>query len=86
MLVLKSAKEGKAVHSIESYTDADIAPISRKKGGIIHAMLTKRPEYQRHQHFLLPIKNNNGFARIIYKPKLKKSIMQNIRVQRAITI
>ena len=86
MLVLKSAKEGKAVQSIESYTDADIESISRKKGGIIHAMLNKRPEYERHQHFLLPIKNNNGFARIIYKPKLKKSIMQNIKVQRAITI
>lgn len=85
-IVLKTDKEGKKLQSIENYKDGDPASIQRSRGGIIHAMLNNRSEYNLYQHFILPIKNSDGYARIIYKPKLKKSIMQNLKVQRAITI
>ena len=86
MIVLKTDNTGKNVQNIENYKDGDTQTIQRSRGGIIHAMLNKRTEYDLHQHFILPIKNSDGFARIIYKPKLKKSIMQNVNVQKAITI
>ena len=83
MIVLKSDSNGHKLQSIENYADADTQYIQRAKGGIIHAMLNKREEYDRYQHFILPLKNNKGYARIIYKPKLKKSIMQNVKIQKA---
>lgn len=86
MIVLKSSSEGMEIQSIENYKDGDNESITRARGGIIHAMLNKRPEYDSYEHFILPIKNSEGFARIIYRPKLKKSIMQNVKVQKAITI
>jgi hypothetical protein len=86
MIVLRSEDGQKKLQSIENYSDGDSQTIQRPRGGIIHAMLNKRHEYERYQHFILPIKNSEGYARIIYKPKLKKSIMQNIKIQRAITI
>ncbi len=85
-LVLKTDEEGKKVQSIENYKDGDSESIQRARGGIIHAMLNNRAEYELYQHFILPIKNSDGNARIIYKPKLKKSIMQNVRVQSAATL
>jgi hypothetical protein len=82
-LVLKTDEDGKKIQSIENYKDGDSESIQRARGGIIHAILNNRTEYDIYQHFILPIKNKNGNARIIYKPKLKKSIMQNVRVQSA---
>jgi hypothetical protein len=82
-IVLKSGNDGNEIQTIENYKDGDQESIQRARGGIIHAMLNNRVEYDLYQHFILPIKNNDGNARIIYKPKFKKSIMQNIKLQSA---
>jgi len=82
-IVLKSGNDDNEIQTIVNYKDGDQESIQRARGGIIHAMLNNRVEYDLYQHFILPIKNNDGNARIIYKPKFKKSIMQNIKLQSA---
>lgn len=70
----------KSIQSIEKYSDGDSETITRKRGGIIHAMLNKRKEYYDNNHFLLPIKNGCGQARLLYKSNLGHTILQNLRV------
>jgi hypothetical protein len=79
-LVFRSEKNTKVLQNIERYTtDGDSETIMRARGGIIHAMLNKRLEYDQHSHFLLPIKNKYGQARILYKPKIGRSVIQNLK-------
>ena len=80
-LVLVSETGGKkSIQSIERYADGDPATITRRRGGIIHAMLNKRKEYSDNNHFLLPIKNKAGKARLLYKSNLGHTILQNLKV------
>ena len=79
-MVLREDENGKVLQNIERYADANPETISRPKGGIIHAMLNKRDEYDKHTHFILPIRNNNGEARFLYKAKLGHRIIQNLKV------
>ena len=85
LMVLRRDGENKLLQNIERYqSDGIPESITRKRGGIIHAMLNKRPEYERHQHFILPIRNNNGQARFIYKSNTGHTILENIRTNRAV--
>ena len=82
LIVFAKAKGGgKELQVIESYADGDSETITRPRGGIVHAMLNKRIEYAQNRHFLLPIKNNRGEARWLYKSNIGHAILQNLRVQ-----
>ena len=79
--VLRSVKDGKVLQNIEQYSDGDPETITRPRGGIIHAMLNKRKEYDTYSHFILPIKNLRGEARFIYKSRIGKTIIRNLKNQ-----
>lgn len=79
--VLRSVKENKVIQNIEQYSDGDPETITRPRGGIIHAMLNKRKEYDTYSHFILPIKNQRGEARFIYKSRIGKTIIRNLKNQ-----
>lgn len=86
MIVLRVEGGEKRIQNIERYTtDGDPETITRAKGGVVHAMLNRRPEYDRNRHFILPIRNNRGQMRFLYKSNLGHMILQNLRVQRAVT-
>lgn len=84
LIVLKTDKKtgARSLQNIERYDDGDASTISRPRGGIVHAMLNKRREYDENRHFLLPIRNNLGQIRFLYKAKLGPSIFQNLLVQK----
>ena len=82
-MVLRTEQEQLVLQNIERYkTDGNVETITRKRGGIIHAMLNKRREYVTHSHFILPIRNNFGEARFMYKANLGHKILQNLKVHR----
>lgn len=81
-MVLRSSSTGLSIQNIEQYSDGNSEDITRARGGIIHAMLNRRPEYTRYTHFILPIKNEHGEARFLYKANLGHSILQNLKVHR----
>lgn len=84
LLVFRSEKNGeRKLQHIERYKDGDPITITRPRGGIVHAMLNKRAEYDNNQHFILPIRNASGQARFLYKSNIGHSILQNLKVQRA---
>ena len=63
-MVRRSEGRQHLLQEIERYeSDGDPVTITRARGGIIHAMLNKRVEYDTHSHFILPIKNAAGNAR-----------------------
>lgn len=76
-LFIVFTKDG--IQSIDSYADGNETTITRPRGGIIHAMLNRRTEYETYRHFILPIKNNKGQARFLYKSNIGHSILQNLR-------
>ena len=83
LIVFATARGGgKELQVIESYADGDSETITRPRGGIVHAMLNKRAEYKENRHFLLPIKNNRGEARWLYKSNIGQAILQNLRVHK----
>ena len=86
-MVLRIDGDERVLQNIERYTaDGDQETITRSRGGIIHAMLNRRREYDEHKHFILPIRNELGMARFLYKAKLGHSIIQNLRVRKAISV
>jgi hypothetical protein len=79
LMVLRTETDGELqIQNIERYKDGDVETITRARGGIVHAMLNKRSEYQANRHFILPIKNLNGRARFMYKTNTGHSILQNL--------
>jgi predicted peroxiredoxin len=82
LIVLRTNATGFSLQEIEHYADGDSETITRARGGIIHAMLNRRVEYEVNNHFILPIKNRFGEARFLYKANLGHSILQNLRVHR----
>ena len=86
LIVLKSDRSsGQSIQMIDAYSDADEETITRGRGGIIHAMLNKRAEYDSNNHFILPIKNSEGEARLLYKANIGHTILQNLRPNTAVT-
>jgi hypothetical protein len=84
ILLVRRVEEGNPVlQNIESYADGDVDTITRRRGGIIHAVLNKRPEYTNYTHFIMPIRNNNGQARLLYKATIGHSIYQNLMTHKS---
>ncbi len=82
-MVLRTEKGHPVMQNIERYKDdGNAETITRKRGGIIHALLNKRKEYTTHSHFILPIRNKLGEARFMYKANLGHKILQNLKVHR----
>lgn len=77
-MVFRSIGEQKLLQNIEQYKDGNPATITRARGGIVHAMLNKRKEYEENNHFILPIRNETGQARFLYKANLGHYILQNL--------
>lgn len=81
LIVLRSKGDQHFIQNIERYEkDGDPVTITRSRGGIVHAMLNKRKEYSENRHFILPIKNNTGQARFMYKSNIGQTILQNLKV------
>ena len=67
------------IQNIGNYkSDGNQETITRASGGIIHGMINKRDSYKDKIHFVLPIKNDLGQARFLYRQSLGKTILQNI--------
>ena len=82
LIVTASEKGERVLQNIEKYTDGNSATITRARGGIIHAMLNKTEKYAKNNHFILPIRNEKGEVRFMYKSNIGHTILQNLRVQR----
>ena len=79
-MVLRSEREGKVLQNINRYkSDGNQETITRKRGGIIHAMLNDMQAYNQNSHFILPIKNDLGEFRFLYKTNLGHQILQNLK-------
>ena len=78
---------GEEIQVVESYNKyANVENIIRTRGGAISGIMKGRPEWQTHNHFLMPIKNRNNLARILYKPnQFGKNVLQNVEQQKAIS-
>ncbi|MDA9189952.1 hypothetical protein N9P07_00795 [Alphaproteobacteria bacterium] len=83
-IVLREEKGVSTIQNIERYKDGDPETITRTRGGIVHAMLNKRKEYDLNNHFILPIKNEKNEFRFLYKSNLGQTILQNLRVLKSI--
>lgn len=82
LIVLRTEGDLSVVQNIERYeSDGDPVTITRAKGGIVHAMLNRRKEYAENNHFILPIRNQFGQARFMYKSNIGQVILQNLLVQ-----
>ena len=82
-LFLRGA-DGPQLQRIErSKGDGDPNTLTRKRGGIVMGMLNNNPLLQTNRHFILPIRNDLGKARFLYKAKLGQKILQNLRVRSA---
>ena len=80
LMVLRSEREGKVLQNINRYkSDGNQETITRKRGGIIHAMLNDMQAYNQNSHFILPIKNDLGEFRFLYKTNLGHQILQNLK-------
>ena len=81
LLVLRherSSLTGK-IQDINRYSDGDGTSLLRARGGIIHAILNKNPDYDSHRHFFLPIMNTEtGKMRFLYKSNLGHKIYRNL--------
>lgn len=83
LMVLRSENKIKVLQNIERYSsDSDQETITRARGGIIHAMLNKRTEYDKNNHFILPIRNDLGEMRFLYKANFGHQILQNLKVSK----
>lgn len=84
LLVRRFEGDSPVLQNIERYqSDGDPDTMTRKRGGIIHAMLNKRIEYANHSHFILPIRNNKGEARLLYKATIGHTIYQNLMTHKS---
>ena len=83
LMVLRSEGGNKVLQNINRYkSDGNQETITRKRGGIIHAMLNKLPAYNQNSHFILPIKNDLGEFRFLYKTNFGHQILQNLKVNK----
>lgn len=80
ILLFRSGKDGPELQRIENYSDGNPQTITRKRGGIVWAMLNRTRTFDTHSHFILPVRNEFGYARFLYKAKLGHRILQNLRI------
>ena len=72
------------LQNIERYkSGVDVDTITRKRGGLIHSLLHTRKEYQIYTHFILPIRNDKGEARFVYKAMIGHAIYQNLMTHKS---
>lgn len=77
-LVRKHSQDGTyALQNISEYSDGNEESIQRKRGGIIDAIIHKRPAYANSLVYILPIKNNFGQMRFLFKTRIGKKILKN---------
>ena len=82
LVVMRNENGQPVIQNIERYKkDGDPATITRKRGGIVHAILNDNPQYWLNSHFILPIRNDEGYARFLYKSNIGQVVLQNLRVQ-----
>ena len=86
ILLVRRVENGNPVlQNIERYKSGiDAATITRKRGGLVHSMLNKRVEYDTYTHFILPIRNDKGEARLLYKATTGHAIYQNLMTHQSI--
>lgn len=77
-LVLKRGIEF-GIQPIEQFKDADPIMMIRKRGGMVQAITKGGPNYEKHTHYILPIKNAQGKIRFFYRSRLGYKILQNLR-------
>ena len=83
LIVFRNEAGTDVVQNIERYGDItaeDQEIIARRRGGIVHAMLNRNPLYHENNHFFLPIRNELGMARFLYKSNIGHKILQNMKV------
>ncbi len=71
-------KQNGEIQTVDQYKDADVEAIRRARGGMIQATIHKVAEYEQAKYFIMPLRNEAGFARFVYKAFVNKSIMENI--------
>lgn len=79
VFLVLSKKFGLGIQRIEQFGDAHVEEIVRPRGGMVQAILKGSPDYERHTHYILPIKNDLGMMRFTYKTQLGYRVLQNIR-------
>ena len=85
LIVFRNEDGRDVIQNIERYkADGNQDTITRSRGGIVHAMLNRNPLYDANNHFILPIRNDLGMARFMYKSNMGHTILQNMRVSAAI--
>ena len=86
ILLVRRIENGNPVlQNIERYKSGiDADTITRTRGGLIHSMLNKRVEYDTYTHFILPIRNDKGEARLLYKATIGHAIYQNLMTHQTI--
>ena len=67
------------IQDIKQYDDGDEDTITRRRGGIIQGLINKRSMYKGKIHYILPIRNEKGQARFLYRQALGQNILQNVK-------
>lgn len=83
VFLVLSKKHGNGIQRIEQFGDANVEEILRPRGGMVQAILKGSTDYERHTHYILPIKNDLGMMRFTYKTQLGYRVLQNLRLKRA---
>ena len=81
VMVFAGAEGEDSIHTVAGYkTDGDNDTISRKRGGIIQALIKDRPRYFGKVHHIMPISNAEGTrARFYYKSFIGHTILLNMK-------
>lgn len=79
VFLVLSRKGGIGIQRIEQFKDADFENLTRRRGGMVQAILKGSPDYERHTHYILPIKNDQGMVRFMYRTSLGYRVLQNLR-------
>ena len=77
--VLKESRGVVSIQNIEQYSDGDTRTITRKRGGIIQAIINRRTHYDDKIHYILPIMNEDRQGRFLYRSSIPKTVLQNAR-------
>lgn len=80
-LVLRS--KPRDIQIIGARKDVDEENIFRKKGGMIQSQLKGSPEVANKKHYLMPVRNAQGFVRFFYRSNMGHSVLTN-KAERAI--
>tara|TARA_B110000240_G_scaffold197376_1_gene252376 strand:- start:1224 stop:3134 length:1911 start_codon:yes stop_codon:yes gene_type:complete len=80
VIVFAGAEGEDSIHTVAALKDSDNDTISRKRGGMIQALIKDRPRYVGKIHYIMPISNAEGTrARFYYKSFVGHTILQNMK-------